>query len=137
MIVTEIDPKSLRAIEELRRRNRQALEATTPGESGFDDLIADATLKLRDAAEREAPELTGTLKSAHRGMLADAGQAQVFIDPAVRNPVLGGYPAEYGLVVHKRNPWLGRVVQLDVPQVMSETGAALFARLDQIYKGAA
>ncbi len=136
MISVQVDPKSMAALWDLQQRNTQALKAITPGESGYDDLIADATLKLRDAAVQEAPRLTGSLKSAHRGILAAAGTGQVFVDPAVRNPIYGGQPSVYGQIVHQRKPWLARTLHLHGTRILSEVGVKLFRRLDDIYKGA-
>jgi hypothetical protein len=58
----------------------------------------------------------------------------VFVDPAVRNPVSGGNPAVYGQDVDKRNPWLGRTIQMRGPQILGDVGEKLFARLDRIYR---
>jgi hypothetical protein len=133
MFTIEIDPASKRALLELRRRNREALRVITPGESGLDDLIADATLQLRDAAERNAPRLTGALARAHRGQFADL-VGRVFIDPSAQNPVSGGFPAEYGPVVHGRKPWMAEAVARDAPRILIATGERLFERFDGVYR---
>lgn len=113
-------------LRELQRQNTEALRAITEGTEG---ITARAVLRLRDAGSASSPWLTGTLSTAHRGDVypeqAGVTRGVVYIDPAVVNPVFGGYPSVYGPIVHRRKPWLLSVAVLEGPGVLNDAAQEL------------
>lgn len=134
MMWAEIDERSLRELEELRRRHHEAARALrTTGNTAITRVLAFVTTELGEVWENRAPVLTGTLASATRERIfADYGK--VFIDPTVENPVFGGMPVRYGPAVHGRKPWVDQLWANDMPRIMVEGGKRLFAELDGIYQ---
>jgi len=107
---------ALQELNRLRVANDQALKALH--DDAPDTLAGKTADLLRDIANYAAsvaPFLTGTLRSAHRGELIDVQPEHVvglvYIDPNVVNPVFGGFPAQYGIEVHQRKPWMDWTVQ--------------------------
>jgi hypothetical protein len=85
---------------------RQAIEAVNKairaGRSGDGlFLLVDlVTARAETYASRIAPYRTGTLRSAHRSHMVSGVAGEVYIDPTVRNLILGGFPVAYGPMVH-------------------------------------
>ena len=63
-------------------------------------LVHEVTLKASIEAGKISPRLTGTLASAHRERMVSNRVGEVYIDPVVRNVILGGRPVHYGPAVH-------------------------------------
>lgn len=134
MIFTEIDQRSLRELEELRRRHHAAARALrTTGNTAVTRVLAYVTTELGEVWENTAPRLTGTLASATRERIFQ-DQGKVFIDPTVENPVFGGMPVRYGPAVHGRKPWVDQLWANDMPRIMAEGGERLFREMDGIYQ---
>lgn len=132
----EIDPASMRAIEELRRRNQRAIkELEVTGRTAVTRMLAFVTGKFAEAWEKEAPRLTGSLAGATTGEV-NQGQAtgQVFVNPSVVNPVFGGKPSVYGVAVHERKPWVSRVFTTQTPKIVNEGADLIWEAMDEIYK---
>lgn len=135
MINVEIDKRSMDALWDLRRRHREAIRALAEDDSrsAVTRMVAFVTAELGEAWEKVAPRLTGTLASATREQYF-AGKGQVFIDPTVVNPILGGRPAVYGPVVHDRRPWVTQVYTADAPRVLQRAGELFFDEIREIYR---
>lgn len=82
-------------------------------------MVARATRRTEEVAEKKAPWLTGSLSKSHRGQLFD-GAGHVFIDPNTVNPILGGKPSEYGPVVHGREPWIAATATIEGPRIIQQ-----------------
>lgn len=120
---------------ELRAANLRVLEGIRDGGELVTEVLTQAAISLSAAAGRRAPRLTGTLQSAHRGEYVNP-YSRVFIDPSVQNPVLGGYPALYGPIVHDdRRPWFDETIAADAPGILTHAGEMLFGRLGGIWSG--
>lgn len=92
---------------------RQAYLAAKPS-GRLPELVHAVTLGASAGAGRMAPYLTGTLSFSHRERMISNRVGEVYIDPAVRNIILGGAPAVYGPVVHRMGPprnWMERTVK--------------------------
>ena len=91
---------------------RQAYLAAKPS-GRLPQLVHAVTLRASAESSRMAPYLTGTLSYAHRERMISNRVGEVYIDPAVRNIILGGMPAIYGPAVHRMGPprnWMERTV---------------------------
>lgn len=133
----DIDPNSMKALEDLRKRNKEAIKRLgTRGRTAVVKMLAFVSGKFAEAWEREAPRLTGSLALSTRAKVNDGrGEAQVFIDPATTNPILGGKPSVYGAIVHEeRNPWVSRVFITETPKIMKQGADVIWDALDEIYK---
>ena len=130
---------ALRQLWRFRQANRQALQDIFTAEGGtLRGLLAGVTDQVAEVASQLAPWLTGTLASAHRGRLEES-QSQlagvVYIDPAVVNPVFGGYAAVYGAEVHQEQPWFAWTVLAVQEQVLTHLTAGIRIRLEELYDG--
>lgn len=91
---------------------RQAYLAASPS-GRLPELVHAVTLRASAEAGKLSPRLTGTLAASHRERMRDVKCGEVYIDPAVRNVILGGAPAVYGPAVHRMGPprnWMERTV---------------------------
>jgi hypothetical protein len=130
----EIDPKSLKKLEALRRAHHNATrQMVFSGDTAATRMVAFVTTELGQRWEQRAPRLTGTLAAATREQVF-AEQGRVDIDPSVINPVFGGSPADYGPTVHSRNPWVDAVFSQDAPQILSTAGERFFGEIDDEYR---
>lgn len=136
MFIAELDPKSVEAIQELRRRNQQALKAlSTDGDTAVVRMLAFVVERYAQAWEDEAPVLTGTLAASTEGQVhRSSGEGQVFINQQRKNPVFGGKPADYGPIVHHRNPWVSQVFMTETPKIIKDSADLIWEAMDEIYK---
>lgn len=134
MIDVQITDESLAEIAELRRRHRRAVEALAArADTPLGQMLIDVTLQLGQKWEQGAPWLYGVLSRATRERIFnDTGR--VFIDPSITHPVLGGRPAVYGPVQHRRTPWVERVVSQDAPRIVNDAGQKFFREIGDIYR---
>jgi hypothetical protein len=124
---------AMQPLWELQRRAREMQQATIAGAGSVVDRVgATATLALSDAASDQAPYLTGSLSSAHRGEWED-DHGLVYVDPGVINPIMGGKPSIYGVEVHGRKPWLDWTIEQDAPEIMDRAMQDLMAGWDDIW----
>lgn len=130
----EIDPKSIKKLEALRRAHANALrQLAFSGDTAATRMVAFVTTELGKQWELRAPRLTGTLAAATREQVFNE-QGLVDIDPAVVNPVFGGSPVEYGPVVHGRTPWVDQVFSQDAPKILGAAGERFFGEFDDEYR---
>lgn len=132
MFTVEQEAK-LEELWELRRKNLQVLDGITEGGDIVKAALAQAAQSMSTAAGRRAPRLTGTLQSAHRGELMAGYLGRVFISPTVQNPVFGGYPVEYGPIVHERKPWFDQTIISDGQAILGYAGEMIFGRIGDIW----
>ena len=132
-VTITVDRSSMFALWELRNKvieaNRQ-LQATGP--TAVVRMLAFVTGEYGKAWEDSAPFLTGSLASATREQVVfDTGR--VYIDPAVRNPILGGYPVEYGPEVHKRRPWVNDVFYSETKRIVEEGQQMIWEAMNEVF----
>ena len=124
--------QALTALWELREANRQLLSALSNDGPAIHRTAAWVTLALSDRLSANAPYLTGTLASAHRG-IAEGNEGLLFVDDDVVNPVFGGKPANYGEEVHSRKPWWVATFENDAEQILVEGLLLLDAEIDELW----
>lgn len=133
MVEITVDRSSMFALWDLRNRliaaNRE-LQVTGP--TAVVRMLAFVSGEYGKAWEETAPFLTGSLASATREQVVfDTGR--VYIDPAVRNPILGGYPAEYGPEVHKRRPWVNEVFYSETARIVKEAQDLIWEAMNEAF----
>lgn len=133
MVEITVDRSSMFALWDLRNRliaaNRE-LQVTGP--TAVVRMLAFVSGEYGKAWEEAAPFLTGSLASATREQVVfDTGR--VYIDPAVRNPILGGYPAEYGPEVHKRRPWVNEVFYSETARIVKEAQDLIWEAMNEAF----
>ena len=134
MFWSEIEQKSLDELAQLRRRLLEAnKQLKITGNTAVTRMLAFVTTETSQVWESTAPKLTGTLRSATRERISQ-GTGRIFIDPAVENPVFGGFPVKYGPEVHDRKPWVAILFQSDVPGILEKGGTKLFNEMDGIFR---
>ena len=80
--------------------------------------LAAVGMKLRESGADSSPYFTGTLSASHRSqttitrtIYGSTVTTSIFIDPDVENPILGGYPAEYGVTQNQLTGWWDNIYQ--------------------------
>ena len=136
MFWTEIEQKALDELAELRRKLLLAnKQLKNTGSTAVTRMMAFVTTEISQVWESTAPKLTGTLRSATRERIFQStGSGRVYIDPAVENPVFGGFPVKYGPEVHERKPWVAQLFVNNVPGILEKGGTQLFHELDGIFR---
>jgi hypothetical protein len=124
--------QALAALWELREANRQLLTGLANNGPAIHRTAAWVTLTLDELLSANAPYLTGTLASAHRGT-AEENEGLLFVDDGVINPVFGGNPAVYGEDVHLRKPWWRNTIEGEADQVLAEGLLLLDAEIDDLW----
>ena len=134
MIEVVIGNESIEQLQDLRRRHQAAIKALeTTGDTPTVRMLAFISSRIGDVWENTAPILTGTLRSATREEV-EGGQARVFINPSVVNPILGGKPSVYGPKVHAdRNPWVERLYHGAAPRIVQQGIEKFTSEFDDIY----
>lgn len=88
-------------------------------------LIWNVALQAAIEAGKIAPRYTGTLAGSHRRVMISNRVGEVYLDPAIKNLTLGGYPAVYGPIVHRmgypRN-WMERTVNEKGRKIVERAG---------------
>lgn len=132
-VAITIDRMSMLALWELRNRAVEAnRQLQTVGPTAVVRMLAFVTGEYGEKWEEEAPFLTGSLASATREqVIFDTGR--VYIDPAVRNPILGGYPAEYGPKVHLRKPWVNDVFYSETARIVGEAKGMIWDAMNEAF----
>ena len=133
MFDVEVDPKSIKKLEALRRAGANATrQMVFSGDTAVTRMVAFVTTETGKAWEARAPRLTGTLATATREQVFNE-QGLVDIDPFITNPVFGGLPAEYGPVVHGRRPWVDEVFSQDLQPILATASERFFGEIDAEY----
>ena len=123
---------ALAALWELRETNLELLTAFSNDGPATHRATAWVTLTLSDRLSANAPYLTGTLASAHRGT-TEGNEGLLFVDDDVVNPVFDGKPVLYGEEVHLRKPWWAATFENDAESIMVEGLLMLDAEMDEIW----
>ncbi len=133
MVEITVDRSSMFALWDLRNRLHEASrQLQVVGPTAVTRMLAFVTNEYGEAWEESAPFLTGSLASSTREMVIfDTGR--VFIDPAIRNPILGGYPAEYGPEVHKRKPWVNRLFYGETARITKEAQDMIWEAMNEVF----
>ncbi|MBE2223848.1 MAG: hypothetical protein IAF02_20075 [Anaerolineae bacterium] len=124
--------EALIALWELREDNRVMLAELANDGPAIHRTAAWITLALSDRLSANAPYLTGTLASAHRGT-AKENEGLLFVDPDVINPVFNGKPALYGEEVHLEKPWWTSTIESDGDQILVEGLLLLETEMDELW----
>lgn len=132
MISQNLWPGLVQPLNELRARTQLMLKATAVDTGPIREAGTEAVITLSDAAQDRSPLLTGTLAASHTAEWNETG-GRVFIDPNTINPVFGGKPAEYGLEVHERKPWIEDTYEQDAPLIISDYMDNLMHRWNEIW----
>lgn len=124
----------LAKLQKLRRANQEAIREiqAKPG-TAAEKMVTAVTAAFAEKWEATAPRLTGALASSTRGEVT-AGVGLVFIDQTAVNPIGGGKPSRYGPVVHRRRPWVTRLVRAGVKALVRPEAEAFVDDLEDIYK---
>jgi len=129
-----IGRESLEELAELRRRHHEATRLVQEsGNTAVTRMLAFVVTRAGQVWEETAPRLTGTLASATREQVF-GGEALIYIDPTVENPVFGGYPAIYGPIVHDRRPWVENLINDRLPSILQKGAEQLFEELSWAYR---
>lgn len=133
MVEITVDRSSMFALWDLRNRLHEASrQLQVVGPTAVTRMLAFVTNEYGEAWEENAPFLTGSLASATREeVIFDTGR--VFIDPAVRNPILGGYPAEYGPKVHQRKPWVEQVFYSETKRIVEGAQDMIWEAMNEVF----
>lgn len=133
MVEITVDRSSMFALWDLRNRLHEAnRQLQVVGPTAVTRMLAFVTNEYGEAWEEDAPFLTGSLASATREkVIFDTGR--VSIDPAVRNPILGGYPAEYGPKVHARKPWVKRVFYSETKRIVEGAQDMIWEAMNEVF----
>ncbi len=133
MVEITVDRSSMFALWDLRNRLHEASrQLQVVGPTAVTRMLAFVTNEYGEAWEENAPFLTGSLASATREeVIFDTGR--VFIDPAVRNPILGGYPAEYGPKVHTRKPWVEQVFYSETKRIVEGAQDMIWEAMNEVF----
>ncbi len=118
---------------DLRLRTQEMAVAAAYNSDVITEEGTETILLISDAASENAPRLTGTLAAAHHAKW-ESGRGDAFVDPTAVNPVFGGKPAEYGVLVHGRKPWLQETVDKDAPEIMDDFIHRLMSRWDEVWE---
>lgn len=108
-----------------QRRAQKAVRALfyLTSESGeLPTLVTLTAIQAEVKAEEIAPHYTGTLAAAHRLRRTSSVVAEIYIDPSVENLLLGGRPAFYGPIVHRKGypyNWMERTVKEFGPRAVA------------------
>ena len=132
-VTITVDRSSMFALWELRNKVIEAnRQLQVSGPTAVVRMLAFVTGEYGKAWEDSAPFLTGSLASATREQVVfDTGR--VYIDPAVRNPILGGYPAEYGPIVHNRRPWVNEVFYSETARIVKEAQVIIWEAMNEVF----
>lgn len=129
------------ALWKLRRDNHRMLFALSQDGPIVNRTVAWIVKELLLELVANAPYLTGTLASAHRGV-AEGHEGLLFIDPEVQNPVFGGFPAVYGEEVHEigafgglgqPKPWWENTLAERGEDILSEGLLALTTDIEELW----
>ncbi len=133
MVEITVDRSSMFALWDLRNRLHEASrQLQVVGPTAVTRMLAFVTNEYGESWEENAPFLTGSLASATREeVIFDTGR--VFIDPAVRNPILGGYPAEYGPKVHTRKPWVEQVFYSETKRIVEGAQDMIWEAMNEVF----
>lgn len=130
---------ALRDLWRLRQANRDAMRFfMTPDHPEFVQRWAAVTDEVTEYASRISPWWTGTLSSAHRSALFvddETITGSGFIDPSVINPLTQDYPAQYGIKVHRRKPWMATAVSHMTDYVTRTLSEMTGIVVNGIYRG--
>jgi len=119
--LTDSDAVIIEGLQQAQSALRVLFYAALP-EHSLGRLVQMVTLQASIHMSRIAPYLTGTLRAAHRERMLEAALGEVFIDPTVINPILGGRPVEYGAMVHQvpGKDWMRRTADEDSRAIVNE-----------------
>lgn len=123
---------ALAALWELRSDNRNLLHGIASEGELVHRTVAWITLTLSDRLSANAPYLTGTLASAHRGD-AFANEGYLYIDDTVVNPVMGGFASVYGEEKHLEKPWWDTTFDTEADGILVEGMLMLESDLDDLW----
>jgi len=124
---------ALAKLKRLRAANRKALEEIKSKEgTAAGKMVIGITQAFAERWEATAPRLTGTLASSTREQFRN-GRGQVFIDQGTTNPVFGGKPAEYGPIVHRRQPWVAQLMR-DARRIVQAEAEVFVESIGDVYE---
>ena len=127
-----IETNLTQALWILRAKTMEMLRATAVDGDVVTQAGTEAIIAISDAASDRAPWLTGSLATAHSAEWKGS-EGNAFVDPDAVNPVFGGKPAEYGVEVHGRKPWLQDTVEEDAPKIIGDFIRSIMLRWDEIW----
>ena len=132
-VAVTVDRTAMFALWDLRNRLHEASrQLEVVGPTAVVRMLAFVANEYGEVWEETAPFLTGTLASSTREIVIfDTGR--VFIDPAVRNPILGGYPVEYGPKVHGRKPWVNTLFYGETARITSEAKDMIWEAMNEVF----